>query len=131
MQIIDVFSTAVDGNYRKQIFYKNHGFAKVVLILACDASNEADQTMSCATKLKEDVTTSNKNTKKIQQHLERKEWGEKENVACLIILLYIIKTVIECALIVLFILLLYTIITMIQFDVNFNAHFTIKCNTNN
>ena len=78
--IIDVFSAADDGNYRKQTFYKNHGFAKVVLILACDASNEADQTMSWATKLKEDATTSNKNTKKTQQHLERRELGETKKM---------------------------------------------------
>ena len=65
-QIMDVFSAADDSNYRRQKVYKNNGFAKAVLILACDATNEADKAMVYATTLKEDATTSKKCSKKTQ-----------------------------------------------------------------
>ena len=56
-----MFSVHGDSsNYRSQKVYKNHGFAKSILILACDATNKADDAMVYTSK--EDSTTSNKYT---------------------------------------------------------------------
>ena len=54
---MDVYSAADDSNYRRQNVYKNHGFAKAVLILACDAKKEAEEEVFNATTSKEDATT--------------------------------------------------------------------------
>ena len=43
VQIMDVYKAADDSNYKRQKVYKNHGFEKVVLILACEATNEAEK----------------------------------------------------------------------------------------
>ena len=68
---MDAFSGADDSNYRRQKVYKNHGFTKAVLISASDATNEADEAILYERKSEEDATTSNKYTKKTQQHPER------------------------------------------------------------
>ena len=71
-QITDVFCEADDSNYRRQKVYKNH----CCLNLTCDATNEELETMACTTKSKE----------KISRNIE--------NVACLIMLLHEITTLI-------------------------------------
>ena len=53
--------------------YKNYGFARAFLILACDTTNEADKVVVYATKLKEGAMTSNKYAKNTQQQWESKD----------------------------------------------------------
>ena len=48
-QVAYVYNAAYDSNYRRQKVYKNHGFAKAVLILACDTTNEAEEAVVYAT----------------------------------------------------------------------------------
>ena len=92
VQIIDVFSAADDCNYRRQKVYKNDAFAIAVLILACDASNEADEAMVYATTSREDTTT---NTQKRHNNTWKEKISRnKENEACWIMLLNKITTVI-------------------------------------
>ena len=106
---MDVYSAADDCNYRRQKEYKNLGFAKAALILACDTTNDAKKAMKYATTSKEEITTSNECTKKTQQHPEKKIGGSKENAGFLIMLLYKMKTVIYYDVI----LLLYKLTTVI------------------
>ena len=77
VQIRDVYSSVDDSSYRRQKVYKNHVFPKVVLILACDTTNDADETMKYVTTSKEDATTLNLFTKKTQQHQKRKDWWKQ------------------------------------------------------
>ena len=63
-QIMDVYSAADDNNYRRQKVYRNYGFAKATLILACDATKEAEEEMVDAITSKEDATTLKEYTKK-------------------------------------------------------------------
>ena len=57
-QVTDIYSAADESNYRRQKVYKN-GFAKVVLILECDAIKEAEEALING--------TAPKGTKKKQQ----------------------------------------------------------------
>ena len=54
VQLTDIFSTVDDINYMRQKVYKNYGFAKVVLILECDGTKEAEDALINATTSKED-----------------------------------------------------------------------------
>ena len=64
------------------------------MILACDATKEAKEEKFNATTSEEDATTSKEYRKKKQQYPERKISRNKENVACIIMLLYKIMTMI-------------------------------------
>ena len=56
VQVMEVYSAADDSNY----MYKNHGFPKVVLISAYDATKEAEVEMFNATTSKEYTKRYNK-----------------------------------------------------------------------
>ena len=61
VQVTDVYSAVDDSHYGRQKVYINHGFVKVVLILECDATQEAEDALFNA-------TTSKEVTKKKQQY---------------------------------------------------------------
>ena len=91
---MDVYSTADKSNYRRQKVHKNHGFAKAVLVLVCNATKEAEEEVFDA-KISKKMQQHQKKTQKRNNNIwEEKISRNKENAASLTMLLYKRMTVI-------------------------------------
>ena len=86
-QVTKVYSTADDSNCRRQKFKKKYGFAKAVLSSECATTKEAEKALT-------DATTSKENKQKEATIFEKLISRIKEDMACVIMLLYKIMSII-------------------------------------